>query len=169
MLGSPLRSPRPLINEVLDRVAWEAADTVVEYGPGVGDFTREILRRLRPDARLVAIETNQEFVRFLCGSMRDSRLNVAHGSAADVAEVLGRSGCRRADYVISGIPFSTMPAGAREVILHASRAVLRPEGIFLVYQYSRRMLPDLRRVFRRVHCDFRRLGILPFWLFHCVP
>ena len=41
------------------------ARVIVEYGPGVGTFTGEILRRMRSDAQLVAIETNRDFVRFL--------------------------------------------------------------------------------------------------------
>ncbi|HEX2999450.1 MAG TPA: NAD-binding protein, partial [Armatimonadota bacterium] len=139
------------------------------YGPGVGDFTGEILQRMRPEARLVVIETNDEFVECLRESLPDPRLHVAHGSAAEVGNLLARLGCGRADCIISGIPFSTMPGAAREGILEATCAVLQPQGNFLVYQYSRRVFPNLQRVFRHVRRDFRLLGFLPIWLFHCAP
>jgi phospholipid N-methyltransferase len=169
MLGSPIPSPKVLIEEVLGRVVWPEARLVVEYGPGVGDFTGEILRRMRPEARLVVIETNDEFVECLRESLPDPRLHVAHGSAAEVGSLLARLGCGRADCIISGIPFSTMPGSAREEILSATCSVLQPRGNFLVYQYSRRVFPSLKRVFREVHRDFRLLGFLPIWLFHCAP
>ncbi|MDB6110016.1 MAG: hypothetical protein JWR69_1766 [Pedosphaera sp.] len=169
MLGSPIPSPKVLIEEVLGRVEWPAARVVVEYGPGVGDFTGEILRRMRPEAQLLVIETNDEFVECLRGSLPDPRLHVAHGSAAEVGNLLARLGCGRADCIISGIPFSTMPGSAREEILKATCSVLQPQGNFLVYQYSRRVFPSLKRVFREVRRDFRLLGFLPIWLFHCAP
>ena len=62
MLGSIIPSSRHLVNAVLAPIDWSRARVIVEYGPGVGTFTAEILRRMRSDARLVAIETNGEFV-----------------------------------------------------------------------------------------------------------
>ena len=56
MLGSLIPSSRFLVNDVLNQVDWDKARVIVEYGPGVGGITAEILRRMRPDARLIAIE-----------------------------------------------------------------------------------------------------------------
>ena len=78
----------------------------MEYGPGVGNITAEVLKRMHRDARLVVFETNDDFVEFLRRSIPDSRLTVVHGSAADVGRVLGELGLEQADIVISGIPFS---------------------------------------------------------------
>ena len=65
MLGSVIPSSRFLVDRVLGQVDWPRAGTIVEYGPGVGTLTREILRRLGPEATLVAIETNGDFVSYL--------------------------------------------------------------------------------------------------------
>ena len=54
MLGSLIPSSRFLIDEVLQAVDWANARVIVEYGPGVGTFTAEVLRRMRPDASLIA-------------------------------------------------------------------------------------------------------------------
>src|ERR1700692_749825 len=62
MLGSIVPSSRFLIKQLLEPVDWAQARVIVEYGPGVGSITTEILRRMRPDASLIAIETNPEFV-----------------------------------------------------------------------------------------------------------
>mgnify|MGYP003293768208 CR=1 FL=1 len=49
MLGSLIPSSRFLVNHVLAEVDWQRARVFLEYGPGVGTFTGEILRRLKPD------------------------------------------------------------------------------------------------------------------------
>lgn len=167
MLGSVVPSSRFLIDEILGRIDWSRAKVLVEYGPGVGNITAEILGRMSPDARLIVVEMNPEFVRFLQNDLKDPRLQVVEGSAADVEHVLREAGHESADYIISGIPFSTMPPAVREAVLHASRAALKPSGAFVVYQFSRRVLPDLERVFDSVERGFEPLNILPAQLFVC--
>src|SRR6266852_6896686 len=84
MLGSLIPSSRFLVNDVLNQVNWERARVIVEYGPGVGTITQEILKRMRSDGVLVAIELNQEFVTFLQEEIADPRLHAIHASACEV-------------------------------------------------------------------------------------
>ena len=46
MVGSIIPSSRVLIDKMLGRVDWENTKLFVEYGPGVGTFTRPILDKL---------------------------------------------------------------------------------------------------------------------------
>jgi phospholipid N-methyltransferase len=165
MLGSLVPSSRFLIRELLDPIRWERARVIVEYGPGVGGITAEILQRMRPDADLIAIETNSEFVSFLRSTLPDKRLHVVEGSAADVQSILRSLGHEHASYVISGIPFSTLPRREREHILKQTRAVLETDGKLAVYQFSSRVLPDLERIFGYVERGFAPLNVLPAHLF----
>ena len=84
VLGSVMPSSRFLVDNLLKHVDWSAARLIVEYGPGVGTFTGEILRRMRPDAQLIAIELNDQFVEFLDANYPDPRLHVVRGSALEV-------------------------------------------------------------------------------------
>src|ERR1700732_4701115 len=70
MLGSIVPSSRFLIRQLLEPVDWAQARVIVEYGPGVGVITFEVLRRMRPDAMLIAIETNPAFVSYLRESIQ---------------------------------------------------------------------------------------------------
>jgi len=167
MLGSLIPSSRFLVDRVLRQVDWGRAGTIVEYGPGVGTITGEILRRLRPDGSLVTIEMNRDFVHYLRRTVHDGRLHVAEGSAADVETILADRQLGDADYVISGIPYSTMPAEVRERILRATHDVLHPHGAFLVYQFTRAVLPYLRTTFPLVHQEFEPRNIMPARLFFC--
>ena len=167
MLGSIIPSSRFLVHDLMRQVDWSRARVLVEYGPGVGNITTEVLRRMRPDARMVVFETNDDFVEFLRESIRDPRLTVVHGSAADVGRTLRELGLGSADYVISGIPFSTMPQEVSEDIVRATRESLQPDGRFLVYQFSREVLRLLRREFQEIREAFEPLNILPARLYYC--
>src|ERR1700730_6885358 len=117
MLGSIIPSSRFLIKQVLAPIDWGKARVIVEYGQGGGSITSAILRGMRPDATLIVIETNPEFVSFLRASSDDERLHVVEASAESVVEILQQHGHEKANYVISGIPFSTISAPLRERIL----------------------------------------------------
>lgn len=167
MLGSIWPSSRYLVDEVLRPIDWERARVIVEYGPGVGTITAEILRRMRPDAHLVAIETNEAFVKFLKTSYPDPRLHVANESAADVGGILQRLNLAPAQYVVSGIPLGSMPEALRADIVAKTRAALAPGGQFLVYQFTSRVLPVLQRTFRDVSRSMEKRNIPPAHLFVC--
>ena len=113
MVGSVIPSSRVLIDKMLDPVDWANTRLFVEYGPGVGTFTRPILDRLGPDATLLTIDTNPDFTDYLKESIDDPRLVAVTGSAADVEKILADRGLGQADYVLSGLPFSTLAAGRR--------------------------------------------------------
>ena len=167
MLGSIIPSSRFLVSDLMRQVDWSRAKVLVEFGPGVGNITTEVLRRMSPDARMVVFETNDDFVSFLRDAIPDPRLTVVHGSAADIGRVLGEMGLGSADYVISGIPFSTIPPEIGEAIVKATREALRPGGRFLVYQFSREVLRLLRREFQEIREAFEPLNILPARLYYC--
>ena len=109
MVGSIIPSSKILIDKMLGRVDWENTRLFVEYGPGVGTFTRPILERLAPDATLLTIDTNADFTRYLKEAIDDERLVAVNGSAADVEKILSDRGFPDADYVLSCLPFSSVP------------------------------------------------------------
>ena len=167
MVGWMLPSSPFVVDEVLKQVDWQRARVVVEYGPGVGTFTTKLLERMRPDATLIALELNPEFFQFLKGSLRDPRLRLVQCSAEEIDSVLARLGYQHADYVISGIPFKTLPHPLRDTIVRKTHSVLRPQGSFLVYQLSSVVLPYLENVFGNVRRDFELFNIIPARMFYC--
>lgn len=165
LLGSAMPSSRFLVQRLLRQVDWARTRVIVEYGPGVGTFTGEILKRLHDDGVLIAIEMSEDFVQYLRAEHRDPRLVVVHGSAADVGHILRERQLGNTDAIISGIPFSTIPRAQRERILTESKRALRPGGRFLVYQFTTAIRPDLERVFGPIGRDLEPLNILPANIF----
>jgi phospholipid N-methyltransferase len=167
MLGSVIPSSRFLIEKVLEPLDWARARVIVEYGPGVGTITGDILRRMRADATLIVIEMNKEFVQFLREAFIDTRLVVIDGSAADVRDILKQHGFDNADYVISGIPLGSMPLPVQQKIVSETKQALASSGAFIVYQFTSRALPELQRVFEVVKRGREWLNVLPAHLFFC--
>lgn len=169
MLGSVIPSSRFLINQVLEPVDWAKARVLVEFGPGVGTITTEILKRMNPSARLIAIEMNQDFVKYLRESIHDPRFEVVNGSAADIGKVLAERGLASADYVFSGIPFSTMPEEVRVSIVQSTADAVSSDGAFVVYQFSPKVRGYLERAFGSVETGFQPLNVPPAQIFVCRP
>ena len=165
MVGSIIPSSRVLIEKMLRPVDWENTRLFVEYGPGVGTFTRPVLDQLGPDARLVTIDTNPDFTKFLRESIDDPRLIPVTGSAADVEKILEERGLGQADYVLSGLPFSTLPPGVGEDIAQATADVIRPGGAFLVYQFSPKVKDFIDPHFERIERGFEWVNVPPATLF----
>ncbi len=165
MVGSIIPSSRILISRMLGPVDWETTRLFVEYGPGVGTFTRPILELLGPDATLVTIDTNADFTTFLKGSIVDPRLVAVTGSAADVEQILAERGLGKADYILSGLPFSTLPPGVGQAIAKATASAIRPGGAFLVYQFSPKVRDFIAPFFERIERGFEWVNVPPATLF----
>jgi len=165
MVGSIIPSSRFTIAKMLAPVKWDECRLFVEYGPGVGTFCRPVLQRLRRDGALIVIDTNPLYIDYLRATIGDSRFHAVLGSAADVEQIVRAHGFDHADYVLSGLPFSTLPDGIGPAIAAATHRVLRPGGAFLVYQFSAKARDFMARHFRRIDEGFEALNILPCRLF----
>lgn len=165
MVGSIIPSSDRLIRRMLGPVDWANCKLFVEYGPGVGTFCRPILDHLAPDAKLIAIDTNPDFIRYLRHTIPDPRFAAVNGSAADVEQIVADHGHDHADYVLSGLPFSTLPAGVGPAIATATHAVLRPDGAFLVYQFSPKVKAFLDPHFGDIDHDMEWWNVPPAQLY----
>jgi len=165
MVGSIIPSSRYTIAKMLDPVDWHRCRLFVEYGPGVGTFCQPVLDRLRRDGALIVIDTNPLYIEYLQRTITDPRFTAVLGSAADVEKIIRAHGHDGADYVLSGLPFSTLPAGVGPAIVDATYTVLREGGAFLVYQFSAKARDFMARRFARISSGFELLNVLPCKLF----
>ena len=165
MVGSIIPSSRVLIDKMLGPVDWANTRLFVEYGPGVGTFTKPILERLGPDATLVTIDTNPDFTQYLKQQIDDPRLVAVTGSAADVEKILAGRNLGQADYVLSGLPFSTLPPGVGDAIAEATSKVIRKGGAFLVYQFSPKVRDFIAPHFDTIKRGFEWINVPPATLF----
>ncbi len=161
MVASVIPSSGFTITKMLAPVDWKNCKLFVEYGPGVGTFCRPVLDRLPRDGELIVIDTNPLFIDYLKRTIGDSRFHPVLGSAEDVEAIIKALGYEKADYVLSGLPFSTLPEGVGPAIAAATHRVVRPGGAFLTYQFSTTARDFTARHFKRIETGFAWWNIPP--------
>lgn len=148
------------VKRVCDKIDFTRDIHIVEYGPGDGVFTKYLLDHITPDSKITAIETNEGFVEIL-KKFDDQRLSVYQDSAENVGEIISNSNAGKADYIISGIPFSFIPQKVKKKIIAATHKSLHDNGSFLIYQTSKHVLPFVEEVFEHVTDELEIKNIPP--------
>jgi phosphatidylethanolamine/phosphatidyl-N-methylethanolamine N-methyltransferase len=153
-VGAIAPSSRSLARRMVAGMDLAHAACVVEYGPGTGAFTREILDRIGPGTVFFAIEKNPEFVAIL--RARFPGLDVAEASAEALPDLLAGRGFDHADYIVSALPYSVLPWDLVTRIIRVSQRCLRDGGLFNTVQYynSYLLMPSARRLGRLLHATF---------------
>jgi phospholipid N-methyltransferase len=163
-VGAILPTSRQAVRDMLDLGDVPAAGLVVELGAGTGVQTGEILARMRPDARLVALEIDPRLAGVLEERFDDPRLQVVCDSAEQLDQHLSGE---RADVLVCALPFTSLEPGLRRRILESLPKALAPRGVALVIQYSPLIQSELRRLFPSVRRRISVLNVPPAFLFAC--
>jgi phospholipid N-methyltransferase len=164
-VGSPIPSFAHTVGRLLDPIDWQRLKVIVEYGPGTGRFTKGALKRMRPDATLIAIDTSPGFTTYLRRALPDARLRAVAASARDVQSVLLDQGFGQCDCILSGLPFSTLSLRDAQAIIEASHRLLRPGGLFVAYQVRDHVRGLLARDFTMVGEAYEWLNLPPYRLY----
>jgi phospholipid N-methyltransferase len=152
------------VRDMLDLGDVPGAHLVVELGAGTGVQTGEILARMGPDARLIALEIDPRLAKLLEQRFDDPRLQVVCDSAENLQEHLAGE---RADVLVCALPFTSLEPGLRRRILGSMPRALTPRGVALVIQYSPLIQSELRRLFPSVRRRISPLNVPPAFLFAC--
>jgi phospholipid N-methyltransferase len=163
-VGAVLPTSRWAVRDMLDLADLPAAGLVVELGAGTGSQTAEILARLGPGARLVSLEIDPQLAKLLDARFDDPRLQVVCDSAENLDDHLGG---KRADVVVSALPYTSLEPGLRRRILDRLPVSVAPGGTVLVIQYSPLLLRSLRELFPSVRQRISPWNVPPAFLFAC--
>ena len=64
------------------------------------------------------------------------RSEAACGSAAALPDIAAERGLTPVDYILSGLPFASLPTAVTTSILDGIHRTLRPAGTFTTFQYA---------------------------------
>lgn len=164
-VGAITPCSRHTVSRLCQKLSLETADTLVEFGPGSGVFTRYLLDHMPATSKLIVIEINTSFVKQLRPlSEQDPRLRVYHDQVENLGAVLADEAVQLIDGVVSGIPFSMIPVEAKDQILSETYRFLKPGGRFLAYQTSYGLVPRLKTHFDEVKKDLEAKNLPPMYL-----
>jgi phosphatidylethanolamine/phosphatidyl-N-methylethanolamine N-methyltransferase len=157
-VGAFVPSSPALARAMLRGCDLKNARTVVEFGPGTGAFTRLILERIGRQTAFLALELDDKHVRGL--RQRFPGVNIYHDSAETVQQYLAEHRRKKADYIISGLPWANMPVQVQERILEVVLKSLAADGLFTTFAYVHaRWLPGARRFRERLERHFAEVKI----------
>jgi phospholipid N-methyltransferase len=181
--ASIVPSSRYLAGALTKPIDFRRARTILELGPGTGPVTKAILNRMRPDAKLLAVDINAAFIDHLRDACSDPRLTPVCGSATDLRSILARHHLGSADAVVSSLGLTSMDPRTRIAILRQIGECLVPGGPMTQFQYvhaypghldvqklrfsSFNELRFLRRYFRSIHTGHVLLNFPPALVFTC--
>ncbi|MBM4332832.1 MAG: methyltransferase domain-containing protein [Deltaproteobacteria bacterium] len=151
---------RYAVEKVCGKIDFNGRQVIVEYGPGTGVFTENLLRNMSAKSRLIAIERNPSFYQILQREFVDSRLKVVHDCASNVKNVLQACGEKEVDYIVSGIPFSLLSMEMKLIILKNAYSVLKEGGRFLAYQNFFQLPEFLKNHMERTFQNIRTQYVL---------
>lgn len=136
-VGAIAPSSKKLARMMMQPIDFERSKCIVEFGPGTGVFTRELLRRRKNDTKLILIEQNKHFYKMLKKDLKGvPNLSIVHGSAEYADFIIRKHGQRRADYIVSGLPFTSLPREVSLKVFHAAKRIMGKEGVFITFQYT---------------------------------
>lgn len=131
-------SSQALAHRMLEGLDFAHIQSIVEFGPGTGVFTKATLNccsaSAHPGRQFLAIERNQRLAGELAVSLPHT-VRVVHGDAREVQNLCALHGLPPVDLVVSGLGWPSIPQAPRDAILEATHAVLRPGGEFRTFGY----------------------------------
>jgi phosphatidylethanolamine/phosphatidyl-N-methylethanolamine N-methyltransferase len=174
-IGAVAPSSRGLAELIVNLAGVAQADVIVEYGPGTGSFTRQILEVKRPGAKLVAVEFHPTMAAQL--RRRFPQVDVAEDSVANLGRILAERGLKQVDSIVSGLPWAHFDPGLRDQLLEATLAALKPGGRFATFAClegailpsGRRFRRKIRRLFTEVHLSpIVWANMPPAFVYQCI-
>lgn len=162
-VGSITPSSSFLTKRILAEIDFKKSSTIVELGPGSGPFTKEIIKRMSPNSKLIMFETNTDFYKELI-KVRDPRVVIHNESALQMQNYLSGE---RVDYIVSGIPLSNLEVSHQKGLLRSIYSALLPKGRYLQFQYSLGAYKMIEGIFNDVSLRFVPLNIPPAFVYSC--
>lgn len=136
-VGAIAPSSKYLAEEMIEKINFNTAKCIVEYGPGTGVFTEKILARVKEDTIVILIELNKNFYEDLQKKYGyKNNVIIINESAENIDNILKKYCIKKMDYVVSGLPFASLPKEVSENILRKTSIFLNDNGDFITFQYS---------------------------------
>ena len=132
---------------------------IVELGVGTGNVTKEIVKRLRPIDYFFGVDSNRNLLEVclnnICSAGNAGNINLEHGDAQNIPELLLKYGIKEVDEIVCTIPFRILPKEDVEEILIQVNNILKVGGYFKFIRYT--FAPE-NKMIKKVLSNFKVVG-----------
>jgi len=167
-VGAILPSSKYLADKMIQNIDFENARCIVEYGSGTGIFTEKILNERQQDTVVLLFENNKEF-----GNLLEKRysgvpnLHIINDSAEHLEKYLLKYNILEVDYIVSGLPFASLPLNVSVNILGETKKHLKDGGSFITFQYTLLKKKFIAQYFNHIAVNRELRNIPPAYIFCC--
>ena len=154
-MGTVTQSSVSLARKMAEQINGSAE--VIEFGPGTGPVTVEILKRLPQHGRLICFEINPEFCRHLA-KIPDPRLKIINDDANNCRQYV-----RNIECVVSGLPLALFSKAKRDRILDITSTAKR----YIQLQYTPFLSAKIQTYFPQVKVKFVPKNFPPAFIYIC--
>ncbi|CRK83206.1 class I SAM-dependent methyltransferase [Neobacillus massiliamazoniensis] len=167
-VGAIAPSQNKLAKEMMADIDFDSATCIVEYGPGTGVFTDELINKKGKHTKLIIIENNKVFYDLLGVKYSNcDNIIIINDSAENIGEHLKKHSIERVDYIVSGLPFTSLPKHISNKILAATREILKEGGMFITFQYTLLKKDYIAGYFKSVNYCRVLLNFPPAYVLRC--
>ncbi|KJJ41066.1 SAM-dependent methyltransferase [Bacillus subtilis] len=167
-VGAILPSSRFLGDKMMEGIDFKKAKYIVEYGPGTGVFTEKLIEKRNPKTMILLVEQNKAFYLLLKEKFKDEKnVFVVNGSAENSSQYVMDFGMPYIDYVISGLPFASLPKSVSANILSDTANILKSDGKFITFQYTAFKKNVFEQFFTKIDVKREFRNVPPAYVFSC--
>ena len=167
-VGTFTQSSRFLAESLIKPINFQKAKCIVEFGAGSGNVTKKIIEKMKEDCRLLTFEIDSILAKHTKKKINDKRVSIIEDSAENFPLYLNENGFEKVDYILSGLPITSLPKVFTRKILNLSAEYLNEEGSFIQLQYSPLRKKELKKFFSVIKVNFVPLNIPPAFVFVCM-
>lgn len=172
-------SSRSLASAMVEPLRGKPLRVAVEFGPGTGVVTSELLNIMPDDGILLAFEISPRFVTYLRDTCGDDRLRIVEAGAETATAELRRRGIEQVDAVVSSLGLGFLDKTLVDAIFQPLLPRLGRDSVVTQFQYFHRARVHegrveyfnvdqlMRRYFRSVHSTWVWRNLPPARVVRC--
>lgn len=153
---------------MIEGIDFNKARYIVEYGAGTGVFTEKLLTKRNRETVILLVENNRGFFQVLQEKFKaENNVFIVYGSASDIEQHMKRFDIPYVDYVVSGLPFASLPKEiSNEILLHTTK-ILKKDGQFITFQYTTCKKAFIEKFFNKIDIKREYRNLPPAYVFSC--
>ena len=172
-------SSRSLASAMVEPLRGKPPRVAVEFGPGTGVVTSELLNIMPDDGILLAFEISPRFVAYLRDTCSDERLQIVEAGAETATAELRRRGIDQVDAVVSSLGLGFLDKTLVDAIFQPLLPRLSRDSVVTQFQYFHRARVHdgrveyfnvdrlMRSYFRSVHSTWVWRNLPPAHVLRC--
>lgn len=167
-VGAILPSSKYLASQMIKNIDFNSASYIVEYGPGTGVFSEKIIKKRKRHTIILLFESNKEFYDLLKEKYKyEPNLYIINDSAEYIGKYIIRYDIPWIDYIVSGLPFASLPQNVSSNILKQTKKYLKKDGKFITFQYTLLKKDFIGQYFNEVNIKRELRNVPPAYVFCC--